>query len=308
METHILSTTSNQDKESYFKAFIKSLVEKFHPLQILCFAKKTTEVKTSGCFAEQQTNHYSDYCLLLVTETNVRIDFPAQDFAYYHFKLGTVTTICYGKQALSEAIKANSRFFITIYAKGELLYSRDGMGKFDFNTQFIPINPVLKARKHYDYRISLAEAFLRGAAECLNKQHFEVSTFMLHQCIEQCCIVLIRVHIGYKSEIHNLRRLLGLCNSFSDKPKKLFLSGSTEDEQLFELLMESYSGARYKSDYLVGKENAEILYDRASRLVQLTKEMCLLKIKELEDTAIQYGQLPATEFETADHQLAGELL
>ena len=283
METQILSTINDQDKDKYFKTFIKSLVEKFHPLQILCFAKKTTEVKTSGCFIDQQTSHHSDYCLLLVTETNVRIDFPAQDFAYYHFRLGTVTTICYGQQALSEAIKANSRFFITIYAKGELLYSRDGMGKFDFNTQFIPIDPVIKARKHFDYRIPLAEGFLRGAAECLNKQHFEVCTFLVHQCIEQCCIVLIRVHIGYKSEIHNLRRLLGLCNSFSERPKKLFLSGTAEDEQRFDLLMESYSGARYKDYYLIGEEDTQILYNRASRLVELAKEMCSNKIEQLNE-------------------------
>lgn len=139
----------------------------------------------------------------------------------------------------------------------------------------------------------LAEGFLRGARECLDKQDYKVSTFLLHQVVEQCSILLLRVHLSYRSEIHNLIRMLRLCNSFSEKPLQTFISGSTEDERLFNLLMKSYSGSRYGNGFTVTAQDAQSLYQRVSTFVTLVKEMCGVKIEELEHEALLYKELKA---------------
>ena len=136
METHILSATEQQ--AIYFKTFVQRLVEKFQPLQVFCFAKTNLVSETTGCFKDQQHSFHCNYCLLLVTETNTRIDHEVQDYVNFHYQHGEVTILCHGRESILEAIKANNRFFMTVYTTGQLLYSYDGMSHFDFTGKFIP--------------------------------------------------------------------------------------------------------------------------------------------------------------------------
>ncbi|WP_158797512.1 HEPN domain-containing protein [Pedobacter sp. L105] len=289
MEPHILSSADQQ--ANYFKSFVQCLVNQFQPLQLFCFSKTSVLTETNGCFKDQENAHRCNYCLLMVTESNTRIDHEVQDFTNFHYQHGTISILCHGQESILEAIKANNRFFMTVYTHAQLLYSHDGMSNFDFTGKFIPSQSAKKAQKHFDHRMPLAEGFLRGAGECLTMQDFNISTFMLHQVVEQCCILLIRVHLSYRSEIHNLLRMLRLCGAFSERPIKTFLSGSTEDERLFNLLMKSYSGSRYGNGFSVAGHDAQCLYDRITFFVTLTKEMCLAKIEELAHEALLYQEL-----------------
>lgn len=288
MEMHPLSPPD--DYAIYFKTFVKSLAERFEPLQIFSFAKTTSLEQKQGCFLNQEVKHNCDYWLLLVTESPTRIDYDVQDFANRYFQHGFITIICHCKESILEAIKANNRFFSTVYTSGKIIYSHDGLLDHDSTTPFNPVNAGTKALKHYDHRMPLAEGFLMGAGECLNNQRYSICVFMLHQVVEQICITLIRVHIAYRSEFHNLHRLLRLCSCFSDEPYKLFLS-TTEDERLFDVLSKSYSGARYKDDFSVLPGDAVCLYDRVLAFVALAKEMCQRKIAELGHEAISYKEL-----------------
>ncbi|QNK63930.1 HEPN domain-containing protein [Pedobacter sp. PAMC26386] len=130
-----------------------------------------------------------------------------------------------------------------------------------------------------------------GAHECLVNQQYKICIFMLHQALEQSCIVLIRVQIAYRSEFHNLHRLLYLCNSFSNLPGKIFLSNSPEDERLFDVLVKSYSGARYGDHFSVEQGDAHLLYKKIASFVTLAKQMCEEKIVKLENEAALYKQV-----------------
>ncbi len=103
--------------------------------------------------------------------------------------------------------------------------------------------------------------------------------------VEQCCIGIIRVFLAYRSEVHNLKRLLLLCNAFSDAPYNLFLSGSLEDGRLFEILVKSYSQARYGSTFQVEKQDADALSQKITRFLEMTECMCEDKISKLENEA-----------------------
>jgi hypothetical protein len=288
MESHIPSAAGLHAR--YFKMFIECLVERFQPLQIFCFAKTKLLSETTGCFRDQQSSYHCNYCLLLVTEANTRIDHEVQAFSNQHYQQGVISILCHSQESISEAIKANSRFFITVYITGQLLYTHNGLSHLDFTGKFIPTQSAKKAQKHFDHRMPLAEGFLRGANACLAKHDFNVSTFMLHQVVEQCCILLIRVQVAYRSEVHNLYRMLGICCCFSDRPYKLFLPGSPEDQRLFDLLVKSYSRARYAGDFAITEDDARHLYQRAADFVTLTKMMCLETIQKLDEQAISYQE------------------
>lgn len=289
MEMQIRTPADQQT--NHFKKFVQRLVEKFQPLQLFCFAKTNHLFETNGCFKDQESTHDCHYCLLLVTEAATRIDHEVQEFSNVYYNHGTISVITHNRETILEAIRANNRFFMTIYTSGQLLYSHDGMTHFDFSTKFIPTQSAQKAKKHFDHRMRLSEGFFRGAAECLSNQDFNVCTFMLHQTVEQCCILLIRVHLAYRSEIHNLLRMLRLCCAFSDRPIKTFLSGSPQDEEVFNILLKSYSGSRYGDSFSVSAHDAQILFDRVSSFVDLVRVMCVTKIEEMVHEALLYQEL-----------------
>lgn len=282
------NAVSNPLKEADFKALILSLAKKFNPLQIICFNRRFSSAEINGCFIDPSVVQIGHYALLMVTESQIRIDYEVQDYANAHYKQGTVTILCHNRAAIEDAIKANSRFFIGVFTNGELLYSQNGLPEFNFNTPFIPLEAAQGAQKHFNHRLPLAEGFLQGAAQCLSTNQHKVGLFMLHQAMEQGCIALIRVHIAYRLEMHNLHRLLRLSLCFSEKPYRLFVTGMANDERLFDMLIKSYSQARYKDDFSVDKQDAEQLYDRVSAFLTLVRKMCESKITELQQQADVY--------------------
>lgn len=281
MEPQIFTAVDHHAK--YFKTFIGLLAGKFKPLQIFCFSKRFVTEEAIGCFIDNSISYKGHYCLLMVTETNTRMDHEVQDYCNGMYEDGTVTIICHGQEAIAEAIQKNSRFFITVYSLGELIYSYDGITLRNLTKRIDFSNASSKANKHFNHRLTLAEGFLTGAKECLSNRQFNVCTFMLHQVVEQCCIGLIRVHLGYRSEVHNLNRLLRLCNSFSDVPYNMFLTGQQLADGLFDILVKSYSQARYGNSFLVGEIDAQCLFEKISVFVDSTKKMCQQKIVELEN-------------------------
>lgn len=279
----------------HFREFIHRLAQKFEPLQIFSFSQNSSTHNSQGCFNDNQGCFRCDYCLLVVTETATRVDYEMQDFANSYYQHGTITVISHGRQSVIDAVQQNSRFFISVLTYGKLLYSKDGLLDNDPIAAFIPTKGAIKAIRHYEHRIPLADGFLMCASECLEKEKFGICAFMLHQAVEQACICLVRVHIAYRSEFHNLYRLLRLCQCFSERPFQLFLS-TPEDERLFDVMAKSYSGSRYKDDFTVSRQDAERLYQRVASFLLLAKEMCNEKIELLAKSASDYAVL-----NNADH-------
>ncbi|MET1053956.1 MAG: HEPN domain-containing protein, partial [Pedobacter sp.] len=274
-----------------FSAFIKVLAEKFKPLYIYCFAQFVESSRKSGCFIDNSADEACRYYLLMITESSTRIEHEVQNYANDQFQHGTITLLVHGKETLTEAVRANNRFFITVANSGELLYSHDGMIRSFQVPDFIPTQAAVKARKHYRHRTDIATGFLESAMECLRKGKYQLSVFMLHQVVEQCCIALIRVHLAYRSDIHNLYRLLRLCDSFSPALSVLFLEESEEGRRLFDLMVKSYSAARYKDDFHVEQSDAEKLYNQVAVFLKLTGTLCSDKIELLAIEAEVYKHL-----------------
>ncbi|QDW24742.1 HEPN domain-containing protein [Pedobacter sp. KBS0701] len=268
----------------HFRALIHRLAQKFEPLQIFSFSQNSYTHHSQGCFNDNQVYFKCDYCLLAISETATRIDYEMQDFANSYYQHGTITVISHGRQSVMDAVQQNSRFFISVLTYGKLLYSKDGLLDGDVLPPYIPAKGAIKALRHYEYRIPLADGFLMCASECLENEQFGICAFMLHQAVEQACICMVRVHIAYRSEFHNIYRLLRLCTCFSEKPFQLFLS-TPEDERLFAIMAKSYSGSRYKDDFTVSRQDAERLYQRVASFLLLAKQMCNEKIALLAKSA-----------------------
>lgn len=271
---------TDQDRAEHFRDFLQLLVEKFQPTRIISFGTQTLKNEISGCFASKQIIQ-QHHCLLICTESSACIEYEVQDFANTHYHNGQVTILCHGEATVQEGIESKNRFFSTVLAHGKPLYTKDGFFDLEFKASLDPAKSLAKAEKHFFHRTDLAKGFLESAHASLQKRQYNVATFLIHQAVEQSCILLIRVHIDYRSEFHNLHRLLGLTRCFSDEPQRLMIGDRPADKKLFSLLTSSYGKARYAPDFRVAKNDAEELYQKASALFELTKTRCATRMEVL---------------------------
>ncbi|MES2457439.1 MAG: HEPN domain-containing protein [Bacteroidota bacterium] len=246
---------------------LEKLITKYLPLKIFCFHKSITTKTDIGCFRNTSTFCGSDYWLFMVTENSARIEHAVQDFANAHYNQGTITILVHGQEAIANAASNGNRFFSSVYDTGQLLYSMDGWLS---NT---PVRPQpstqneVEAEERYKLSISRAQGFIHGAKECLANQNTNVCAFMLHQAVEQCCIALISLHLDYRCDIHNLRRLLMLTRCFSDEPYQVFFDERVNDEYLFNLLTKSYLNGRYSKDFFISEGELGEMMRRVKRLM-----------------------------------------
>lgn len=252
---------------------LQKVVDKYDPLKIYCFHKDERSRKAAGCFGDFQDTGHCDYWLLMVTEGASRIENVVQDFVNAHYEFGKITILAHGREGIDKSINDGYRFFANVYSTADLLYNR----QFAINT-LVPYSSALpdnqKRSKHiFAEGISRAEGFLHGATECLSSKKYNVCAFMLHQAVEQCCIALIGLHMDYRCDIHNLHRLLMLCRCFSDVPYQLFITGVEEDKVAFDMLVKSYSNARYTTDFEIEESDIDILIEKTSQLVRFSKEI-----------------------------------
>lgn len=273
--------SSKKNHTKHFHSLVSDLVMKFKPVRIICFGKQNFFYERTGCFGAGMENR-THYCLLIITEAKYRIDYEAQDYCNSHFKEGGITLVCHSAEAISEAVETNSRFFLNVLQSGELIYSADGLMYLQPIPEFIPIQAVIKAEKHWNHRMPLAEGFVEGAGLFLGKEQYNLSVFMMHQAIEQCSSLLVRVVMGYRADFHNIHRLLSLCRCFSNEPFELLATGTEQDKRLFEVLVKSYSQSRYSSSFYVDETDAKLLFIRVNQFIELVKKFCLGKISELQ--------------------------
>ncbi|TCC96790.1 HEPN domain-containing protein [Pedobacter psychroterrae] len=286
----IQSQQTGQTQKEHFSAFLRELVQKFNPETVYCFGKMVEQKTGDGCFMQSIREEKYTYFLLMVTESITRIEHEVQDFANQNYPHGTITLLVHGRETVVQAIKANNRFFIMVCNSGQIIYSRNGMLEPSETLSFIPTQGAVKAQKHFDHRMPLATGFLASANECLKNGQYGVCAFMAHQVTEQCCILLIRIYLAYRSDMHNLYRQLRLCNSFSTAPHWLFLSGGEDEKRLFDIMVRSYSAARYKDDFRVSQKDAEQLFINVSNFIKLTEILCVKKIESLAEDAEAYKQ------------------
>lgn len=173
--------------------------------------------------------------------------------------------------------------------QGQLLYSANGVLCLEEVPTPQPEKRLAQAKLHWKHRSKMANGFLLSADRSLEEDHETVCLFLLHQVIEQACIGLIWVFMGYKSDMHNLRRLLYVCGCFSKKPMQHFM-GTPENEVMLGIIMRSYSEARYRESFSLENRSAYNFLELVERFMELAEELCKEKLEELELMAKE--QLP----------------
>lgn len=288
---------SSAKKPAHFMAFLEKLVAQFKPLQVYQYAQFAQQWQAASVFCAPQHKDEAVYYLLIITEGSTRIENGIQDFANQHYAEGKVVVQAHGAAALKQNIAQSNYYFATVLNQGQLLYSANGVLCLEEVITPRPEIRLAQAKLHWKHRGKMAQGFLAAAERALEEDHETVCLFLLHQVIEQACIGLIWVFMGYKSDMHNLRRLLYVCACFSKKPMQHFM-GTPENEAMLGIIMRSYSEARYRESFSLENRSAYNFLELVERFMELAEELCKEKFEAMEAELLvemeQYSQLPIT--------------
>ncbi len=271
---------------------VTSIVKAVSPEKIICYGCRNAIIRDWSCFLAVDGYHEATstvYDLLVITNANEKradheiiqmAEQQAEPFAC------RVTMIVHKLTSANEAIEKNSRFFTTLFHKGILLYNGNNQSLAVPTAELTAATVKSRIEKSWNKEFITAQRFYDTAGHCLSNGWYELCVFMLHQSVQHGCMALLKVFMGYRSETHNLTRLLALTENFSPAPAAIFPRITKEETELFNLLRHAYSDARYNEDYTVSADKAAILAARIKQLLTIAELLYCEKLNSLDKESI----------------------
>lgn len=280
---------------------VQKIATTIYPEKILCYGYRTSIYQDWSCFKENTGNQETikaTFDLLVITNSDNKLaDHEIlQKIDQIVATLDCeVTTVVQPLEAANELIAKNSRFLTTIYHKAVLVYNAG-------NSALIapPAAPsfdetIRKLETTWNKCFSVAERFYKTACFCLDNGWNEKAMFDLHQATQHTCMALLRVYTGYRSTTHNLSRLLALIENFSFIPSSIFPCITEEETALFNILNRAYSDARYKEDYIIPIDVANVLKKRVHQLLLVAEKLYNKKMIEFQNNRNTTFPLTSTD-------------
>jgi HEPN domain-containing protein len=276
-----------EDQQKQLVLFVTGIVKTVSPEKIICFGSRATLTQSWSCFLAgdcYQEGESTAYDLLIITNTDEKRadDEIIQMIEQLAEPLGCrVNIIVHKLLSVNEALEKGRRFFTTLYHRGVLLYNGNGLPLTNPTEELYLDTVKNRMEKGWNKEFVLAQRFYNTATYCLSNGWYELCLFMLHQSAQHGCMALLRAFMGYRSKTHNLARLLATIENFSLAPAAIFPRTTKEEKDLFNLLRNAYSDARYNEDYTVTAEKATILADRIKQFLVIAEQLYCQKLDSL---------------------------
>jgi len=265
--------------EDHLQQIVSLLSQQEEIEKIICFGNRASGEILMSCFATPSAQLTVHYFLLVITNGNERREHLLQDYVNAHFKGGKITLLSHRKETVENALKAGKPFFHLVYRHGKLLYATDGLLNHSSIGFTVPLSDTEQLRREYLIGYTLSKGFLRSAEDAWEKEDLRIAMFLLHQAMEQACNMLIGVYMHYRSELHNLGRLLDISLCFFAS-SDLYPRQRTGDELMFKILQSSYSEARYKQNFEVSYSEAKRILDEVAVFIDMVEMACLRKLNK----------------------------
>lgn len=246
---------------------------------IYCFGRNLTAYSSSRKIypdKELQNEHSHLYLLVFVHETkeNAGSDINDKIKAKTQGAL-TATVLIHHVQSLKDLCQDQQFFFWQIMQNADLIFQ-------DINKPpYLNISETpkrnLKSTSHYiawrNNNIATIWGWVYNDDDASSSDEVKMSA--LHQIVEQICLSLIRVFIGYTPNHFALEYLFNLCEYFTTITADFFPRQTREDKSIFKLLKQQPNTLRFSKandvDYLyyqVVEERCKNFKNQAEILIQ----------------------------------------
>ncbi|HEY1194997.1 hypothetical protein [Flavobacterium sp.] len=252
------------------------------PIGIYCFAEKKSSYTFNEPFQKpvQKEKHVHLYLLIIAEEFEDNIGNDLTDKIKSRSKgLITVTILMHSLRNIVKLYGDQQLFLCNIIKTSQALFiDPEKHPKIDINSGMRHVkSTTLYAGDRSSVSASIWDLIYN------NDQYFsyEVRMSCLHQIVEQTCLSLIRVFLGYTPNHFSLGYLFELCEYFTTLTSDYFPRNSRDEKNMFRLLKKNPNTLRFSrrnsSDYLC----YQLMEDRCRDFMKEAEAMIQKELERL---------------------------
>ncbi|MDQ6482606.1 HEPN domain-containing protein [Dyadobacter sp. LHD-138] len=245
--------------------------------RIYCFGKRTYQDSRYHPLDSSQNGHLTreHFDLLIITaDQPARREVSLQNII--NNKSGnqySVLLLAVSLETLTRLLDANNRFFHHAMARAEVLHQKNER----FFAGPVPVydesRTLLDCKIHWNQRHSRADAFIAATEPAWEAGEQTVVVSLISQGVEQICLGLIFVFLGYQPDRHTLSHLFDLCSNFTPLLDDLFPRKTQLDQDVFKVLSDGARNVRYLARFSPDPTETGVLHQRLELLIKQSSEL-----------------------------------
>lgn len=174
-------------------------------------------------------------------------------------------------------------FFLNVIATGEALYKHKSFSTPSFGEQ-VHQRDYKQAISYLQNRNLIVNQISEWQGEYEWANYSPLKAVMLHHIVEQACLGMLKLFLGYTPNHFALSYLLELCESFAPSAGKFFPRNSAEDKRLFKILSRYSWTLRYSGDDVIDFEDMSLLQTRCNDFTDYAQEVIQKELKRIQDS------------------------
>lgn len=233
------------DDEAKIAGIITSLTESY---AIYCFAQRNEHSSSEGIGFGENHHETSHYYLLVFVKTipdNAQADIAYAISQETQGRCKATLLLHTLKSVRSD--KAGQKFFFQNAINGGWLFFENWDEKFPFDNSLATERNAEKLREYWRNRKIIALALLEAEFTIESDSVDQLKVSMLHQAVEQLCLGLIYVFLGYRPNHFALGYLFDLCDLFTPLASDFFPRKAKEEAVIFKELGRHASQLRHSA-------------------------------------------------------------
>lgn len=271
--------TDNQSADRFFgssekfKKAIALIIEFLYPDYIYLFGNKINHSTNCNLFTKAEVdNSILQYDILIVTSksnpqsTNVKNAIE---------KIGNITVnlLIHSKQETLNKIEQGNIFFSKVIQEAQLVYHQSEQNELMTALKLSAGNKSPNKLYYSSARLNRSIALLK-AANGLRYEEPNTSSMLFALSIEQICLALIYVYMGYIPNVYSLSHLLKICTIFWPNSYPFFPTAKEGSVNFINILSKSTTEVRYHVGPPINPEHFELLVSRCNSFIGLAIQHC----------------------------------
>jgi hypothetical protein len=245
---------------------------------IYCFGEKKQFHAVENPFqesvsGEEQHTHY--YLLVLTDEYIINAVADISDIIKNKTEGRYTATLLFYKTKFRHSLTHNQLYFYhQVVTRGYKAYEREN-SPLNISFDSVPEFKIKRINSYWKNRNVIAETYLRSVNQVDYTNTGFVQESMLHIAVEQICLGLISVFLGYYPDHFSLPYLFEICEIFTPLTSDIFPRTTSEDKEMLDLLKVNPASLRWsnvKKSCLVSTELLEkrcsLFYEKATEIAE----------------------------------------
>jgi len=262
-----LKLSDTNDENTALDQIIRIITKAIKTEAIYCFGKNQAVLPKDSLAGEEKKGNINFY--LLVFEDGLTPN-TAHDLAGKIRSKSkgryTVTLLIHNVAELETEQADQKYFFDKVISSGQQLYLNPEHQTIP-NSVMPPQRNLAPAVEYLHYRNTIANILLEHVADGYDSSYTHLTGILLHHVVEQACLAMIRLFLGYSPNYFSISYLLEICEHFSPEIANFFPTRTESDLRILKQLSRQPWTLRYSGKDSVSTDEMELLEGRCNDFV-----------------------------------------